>query len=739
MFFMKNKSKEIFIIWFLYLILNLAVALTVQCACIIPDELNLLSVSAYLSGQNWQSASSSYTNYYGYLQSILYVPLFLIFKDGIILFKSIICLNSIIVSFIPLFCYKILKNTFKVENKPVLIAITIMSAVQPAYLTMSKHAWSETMVMFLTWVVFYIFSLLISKKEQKRSYLLDSLLGCTLAMGYMTHGRFLAIIMASIIVVITYRILYKKYLYNIGICYGVMGIFLIIDIFIRKKVMLLLFGIDNVATSNTFSAAIENIKLSGININTLHDVLRAFSGDLFYLIVSSIGILLVGIIIYYRIIKKLVKPNVTDDEKNKLINSIVFGSFILLSILIALAINAAFFISEYTKVESEYFFIYGRYTEYLLGPLLLITGVNLYNYGIRKAEVILSFFCFSISCLYTFLLENNDLAKKPWGQLNHYTLRSFAPNFDLETNQYSFLITILIFIIFFSILLILLAKIKKVIWAYTFVIIIFICSYVSTSHYAIIHHSRLTFTRIENTYNFFETIKNEELYKKYKIGLYEGYPVSYQVALPDFKFYVIPKQEVVDAECFIITPSGLPSVKDNTQLYEIKFNSCESDEKICVYGKGLAEKLNLDGFKLEPIVYTLGNKINFNSDGNILFCTLYNWHGKENWGVWSNGNESSIKINLSEVHSDELETSITMGTYSSNKKVEIFANEFKIGTVTLESIPKEFDFIIPKNIIKSNQIEIKFKILDKVVSPSEMESSTDTRKLGIGLTNIILK
>ena len=64
---------------------------------IFPDETNTLAILAKLTGNFWDLDKA----YYGWGGVIFYYPLFLLIKNPILLYKSILLVNAILLSFIP--------------------------------------------------------------------------------------------------------------------------------------------------------------------------------------------------------------------------------------------------------------------------------------------------------------------------------------------------------------------------------------------------------------------------------------------------------------------------------------------------------------------------------------------------------------------------------------------------------------------------------------------------------------
>ncbi|SHK67956.1 hypothetical protein SAMN02745136_03064 [Anaerocolumna jejuensis DSM 15929] len=732
-------SKAVFI-WSLFFIINAVVAIQLKVLTIIPDELNPLGVPAYLSGLDWSTSISNYKNYYGYGQAILYTPLFYLINDNILLYKAIILVNSFIVSFIPVVAYKILKEHFDMKNDKITLLIACVVGAQPCYLTLSKRAWNESLVMLLLWIVCYLILKCYKTYNNKKYNCINSiLLAIALMYGYATHGRFIAVIAAVIIIVFLYIIAFRKKVISL-IPFTITFLFLyyvnkLIEGYFLKKVWLVNSESELRNTfAETFHRAIENI----FSIDTLYVYLRAFSGYIFYLLIASLGLLVLGVIVYCKVIKVYLQHNkgLCNGIEND--NIIFFGAFCICLVICAIGVAIIFFTTD-LKDASGYYYIYGRYTEYLLGPAIMITLKLIIKYGVTMTDLAISSLILVAHYLYTFIIEAIDITnpEKTVVSLNIFTLESFSYNYGIEKSKLSFITAILVALICFIIIVLLLNR-KKYICSFGFILFVFIISYAHTANSVLIPDSQGMYQSLQSSYHFFNNIKLDN--KNKTIYLYNIFPHNYQLALKDFKFQPIYDENFILEKGTFIIVNGTKDYKfgcDYHELYKVKLDYDLNDEKIFVYGNNLAQKLKEEGVKLNGFTYILGDVVNYSNNNNSNNYLNRGWSVQENWGIWSEGNDSGLYFPLNEQPKKDININLKVSAFNSEKNVEMYVNGDYLSTLCFTTGVNNYEVKVPLDMIAgATSLDLVFKITDKLVSPQEIGMSADTRKLGFGLYSI---
>lgn len=728
----KNKvviNRNLFIIWMIFLLLNIVVAVQLKVLTILPDELNTLGISAYLSGSDWSAIISNYKNYYGYGQAILYTPLFILIKDNIILYKAIIIVNSILVSFIPVIAYKLLYEYFSFPNNKSTFVIACVIGAQPCYLALSKRAWNESLILLLLWCV----CLLLLKCYESDDHTIEKninsiLLAITLIYGYVTHGRFIAIIGAVIIISIYQHYISKKRVieyipFSVTFCllYYINNL---IKLFLLRKIWLI--NSEN-ELRNTLSETIHRIFDNIFSMDTFYVYLRAFSGYIFYLFVASLGLIILGTVLLITRVKRSGKKGLSD-------LTVFFGVFCLVLVVFSIGVAVLFFTTELLN-PPEYYYIYGRYTEYIIGPFLLLTFVLIKEVGTNLKSVIVSGSILIVVCLYTFIAEAPTLTsgQLPVVDLNILTLNSFSYNYGVEKSKLAFFSAILFSIICFIIISVMLLK-KKYVLCYIAILSIFLFSYFQTASKVLIKASDREYKAIEKSYKFFKHITLNDIEKK--LYFYNLNPHSYQLALRDYAFQPINENLIPDINSFIITQANFHINCDYNELYKVVSNDAMSIDTIMVYGDDLANDLIRQGVKLEQKSYSIGDTLKFSSTDIENRYIKKGWSTAEDWGMWSEGNESELNISLKEPLKKDIKIALEASAFNAGKNIDIYINGNYLTSSFFSNTKEYYYFSVPRNMLNRDSLDIVFMIKDLLVSPKEVGLNEDPRKLGFGLYSI---
>jgi hypothetical protein len=116
------------------------------------------------------------------------------------------------------------------------------------------------------------------------------------------------------------------------------------------------------------------------------------------------------------------------------------------------------------------------------------------------------------------------------------------------------------------------------------------------------------------------------------------------------------------------------------------------------------------------------------------------WSKPEPWGAWSLGSDAVILIPLNPLNERHLLLTVTCRGFASGstgRRVDVYANNYLVGIWTLTDSATAFEADIPP-ITGNARLIVRFHISNPV-SPSDLHLSNDTRKLGIGLEQLMLQ
>lgn len=277
-----------------------------------PDEYAVTGVAAWANGYDW-SATISAGGYYGYFQSLFYIPVFRLISDPMTQYRAMILINGFIMSFVPVISYFLSRKWFGVR-KLSSVFISVICGMYPSYLLLTKYTWNETMCCFLPWIFALLMYLsLKSHKDTSHSFkavfmqqLWAVLAGFVLIAAYASHGRMLALTAAGVVLELVVLITMKRRLFSLTGFFASTAGFFIVDKFLKKFIQagLWLSETKNKASVNT----IENMfgRISNIDSEKLSHFPQTLFGHFFYFLSSTWGfgaicivLIFSGIIMYY--------------------------------------------------------------------------------------------------------------------------------------------------------------------------------------------------------------------------------------------------------------------------------------------------------------------------------------------------------------------------------------------------------------------------------------------------------
>jgi hypothetical protein len=141
--------------------------------------------------------------------------------------------------------------------------------------------------------------------------------------------------------------------------------------------------------------------------------------------------------------------------------------------------------------------------------------------------------------------------------------------------------------------------------------------------------------------------------------------------------------------------------------------------------------------------YCLGKEINFTSagKGESDHYTRKGWSSPEPTQRWTDGPLVGLSFYLDKNPRKDLGLRMYSFGYTAKKKIKcqvvtIFANQVPIGRWLINDF-NWYEAVIPKNLVTGRSLNLVFKISNPMM-PSQEEKSADSRKLGIGITRMVI-
>ncbi|MCI2049962.1 MAG: hypothetical protein LKJ76_09640 [Lachnospiraceae bacterium] len=349
----------------------------------LADEFHVFAIAAYFAGENWSSYMQSHVAYHGFGQALLYVPLFRIFRDPVMIYRGALLINSLLTATIPLLTDAIQHRILKLERTRFTAACALLTGLWPFYYSSSKVAWNEMIINVTFWLVAYLL-LLFVYDDRSPKWLIGLLTGGTMAYVNATHGLTYALA-AGVAISLLYAYRGKR---NSGKRIGiVVGLFAAAAAYVA--VAHLCEGVKDDLIHNLWNAkSLKNTEtsfLSSIRKNYRDPkyyimIFRVLCGELYYAAVTSFGLVFPAFILVCRALFPAGKRKSGQRSGSESPDAChVFCMLALLTFLIRVAYSSVSLGSGFmvNKGRADQL-IYGRYVADLI-PALLLAGAWLWH------------------------------------------------------------------------------------------------------------------------------------------------------------------------------------------------------------------------------------------------------------------------------------------------------------------------------------------------------------------------
>lgn len=384
----QTKRKEMAMILFMGIIVLLVHIWNIRDVWGIymsEDELGYWASGAYFAGENWSDVMQ-YTAYYGFGYGFILAPLIRFINHPVTMYRAAILINALCMEGVYLLAYKCTRRLYE-RMRPVLCGmIGLTCALTPGAVAQSPIAWSECLLMFMVWLVFW---LLLTMDEHTRC-VRTFVTGLALMYCYMIHQRMLGMVIAGVLAVVLLRIngriqrqQFLAFLAGLFIGIGFSVIIkklLVASLYMREQLV-------NDYGTQTKKLAIENWP----------NILMTAAGQYFYLSVAGLLLLTMG---FWSWIREILEATVRlIKEKQAFSAKTCFQIFAVLTLAFTLGISAIFMSVSISRIDHRF---YGRYVE-VVGGIFLIAGLgDLFNekykqYKQKTGVVIWTLICFVAS------------------------------------------------------------------------------------------------------------------------------------------------------------------------------------------------------------------------------------------------------------------------------------------------------------------------------------------------------
>ena len=382
-----------FILYAVAVVANVLPAIFAELPVVFPDEMANAGAAAVLSGRSRWGVLDSLDSGSGYIQAVLYTPLFWLIKNPYALYRAMLIVNALVVALIPLIAYH-LAGKFGVVRVRRKLLVAFCCGLYVAYFTDSKFIWNETLSCLMAWILaLCLFSSWEGKSRSSRAAL-SVLAGFLCAVAYAVDMRLIGLVVALALTVILARVFMRERMLNLP-----------------------MFGISLIAsfTAEHFLRNAVSGSLWNGEAETLGDALTApskgffgmFFTQLYAFMTSSVGIGALAAAIFVVMMFSCLKEGIKDRPKTledgtKVYEPIkhkysmrltIFALFQFLAVM-CMAATAALF----TKSASE-LAVFGRYTDNIAPLAIFLALVYIFLYGIDLIKPLIGAAVYGYSCI----------------------------------------------------------------------------------------------------------------------------------------------------------------------------------------------------------------------------------------------------------------------------------------------------------------------------------------------------
>lgn len=211
-----GDSGIMFILYAFSLVVNCLLTWSMELPAIYPEEITTAGTAAFFAGKDWSALLSSMdcASGSGYIQALFYTPIFYLFSTPYAIYKAMLVVNSLLISFIPVIVYHISVKlgVVRVRHK---LMISITCGMYVSYIVSGKFIWGESISALLCWVMILCVFTAWDKKNKSTRFVMSMLLGFLFAVSYAADSQLLAVDVAILVTVLIAHFVFREKVLNI--------------------------------------------------------------------------------------------------------------------------------------------------------------------------------------------------------------------------------------------------------------------------------------------------------------------------------------------------------------------------------------------------------------------------------------------------------------------------------------------------------------------------------------------
>ncbi len=379
-----------FILYAFSVVVNSLLSWNMELPAVYPDEISVAGIAAFYSGNgSWPLLSQTGSG--GYVQALFYAPLYLVLDNPFALYKAMLIVNALLISFIPMITYHLAAKlgVARVRHK---LLISISCGMYISYLANSKFIWNETITALMCWLMVLCFFSAWDKRGKGSRFSGSVLLGFICALSYAANERLIAPVFALTAVVIIAQFVIREKIVNIPVFAAALVLSFVGEHFLRETLSSALgYGADITADAAVNSGG----SFFAILFSFMYSYMTSTLG--FGALAAALCVIMLLSLIREGTRKRVETPEsntkVYEPIKHKYsLRLTVFALFVLLSLLCTSVLSALF--DEPGRADS-----FVRFTANLAAPAMFLVFVFIFLYGIGLKEIVLGTGIYTYACI----------------------------------------------------------------------------------------------------------------------------------------------------------------------------------------------------------------------------------------------------------------------------------------------------------------------------------------------------
>ena len=422
-----------FIIYALSVVVNSLMTMCMELPAVFPEEISAAGIAAFYSGKNWADILGQIVVRGGYIQSLLYTPLFLVFDNPYVLYKAMLVVNALVVSFIPLISYH-LSTKLGVERVRQKLLAALSCGMYVSVLARSKFITGDAISCLMVWILIMCVFAAWDKKNRYTRFTMSILLGFLCAVSFAANAGLIAAVLAIILTVIIARVFFKERLLNIPAFAFSLALSFFAEHFARIMVMR---SAANLVDETIYVQA----NLSG--------AMERIFGEIYTFMTESFGMGALAAALFAAIIFAWIREGIKNKEtvlengtkvyepvKHKYnIRLTVFAIYQFITIAILTAVLP---IISFTGLNTSAGI--GERTQVVAPVALFFVLIFVFRYSLDIKKLFLGTGIYAYACLCFALTNSHTILASVQGKLPELTPFRFGEDILSETTGMSFII-----------------------------------------------------------------------------------------------------------------------------------------------------------------------------------------------------------------------------------------------------------------------------------------------------------